>query len=355
MLDSGKTIMLIPAYEPDEKLVDLVKTTSNKEFMTIVVNDGSGPAYDEIFKEVSRYATVLRHSKNLGKGQAIKTGLIYIKEKVFGKEVVCTLDSDGQHEISDAIRVAGLALENPDSLVIGQRSTDKENGAPLRSRLGNSLTRLIFKLSTGVKVTDTQTGLRAFSLSLIDYMLNIEGSRYEYEMNVIIKCAKDKIEIREVPIKTIYVNNNSCSHFKPFFDSVIIYKDILKFSISSFVGFLTDVLMFIIFGAALSPLGGLGLVTANIFARIISSSVNFTINRKLVFKDKGSIGLAALKYFALAGGILIGNTLLLTMLVGGMGFNKYFAKIITEIVFFLLSFIMQKHVIFRKKEVGVSV
>ena len=354
MLDNDKIIMLIPAYKPDDKLLELVKSISNKGVTSLVINDGSGPAYDGIFKEVSRYSTVLSHHKNLGKGQAIKTGLMYINKKIFGKEVVCTLDSDGQHDISDAIRISGIALENPESIVIGQRFIDKEKGAHLRSRLGNNLTRFVFKLSTGVKVTDTQTGLRAFNLSLIDYMLNIDGSRYEYEMNVLIKCAKDKIEIREVPIKTIYMENNSHSHFNPFFDSIIIYKDILKFSISSFVGFLVDALMFIFFSITFSSLGGLGLVMSNIFARIISSSVNFTINRKLVFKDKGSVSIAALKYFVLAGGVLFLNTLFLTILVRNMELNKYFAKVITEIVLFLLSFTVQKYVVFRKKEVGVS-
>lgn len=108
---------------------------------------------------------------------------------------------------------------------------------PLKSRIGNQLTRSIFRLVSGVSVSDTQTGLRAFSPDLIKKLLMVGGERYEYETNVLIEMAKAKIPIREVPIDTIYHDSsNSCSHFHVFKDSWRIYKELLKSSLLSMAG-----------------------------------------------------------------------------------------------------------------------
>lgn len=116
---------------------------------------------------------------------------------------------------------------------------------PLRSRIGNELTRSVFHLISGVRVSDTQTGLRAFGTEMIPEFLVIEGERYEYEMNVPITMAKKKVHIREIPIKTIYKDDdNSTSHFRTVRDSLRIYKDILKFTFSSFSSFVLDYLLF---------------------------------------------------------------------------------------------------------------
>ena len=91
-----------------------------------------------------------------------------------------------------------------------------------------------------MKVHDTQTGLRAFRTELIPVLRDIPGERYEYEMNVLLRFARDKIRILEHEIETIYIDNNAQSHFDTVKDSVRIYKEIFKFSAFSFVGFLVD-------------------------------------------------------------------------------------------------------------------
>lgn len=119
------------------------------------------------------------------------------------------------------------ARRHKKTLALGVRSIGKE--MPPRSRLGNRITRSVFKLITGVNVSDTQTGLRAFGSELLSEFLSVKGERYEYEMNVLMKCAKRKNPVEEVPISTIYRDkSNSTSHFHSFKDSVRIYKDILR-------------------------------------------------------------------------------------------------------------------------------
>lgn len=220
---------------------------------------------------------------------------------------------------------------------------------PLRSRFGNSLTRLVYRLSTGVRVHDTQTGLRAFSMQLLPELEGIEGERYEYEMNVLLACGRRHIPIREIEIETIYLNNNAASHFNVWKDSARIYREILKFSASSFLAFVIDYLMYSILTIMTAGMEvTYSILVSNVLARIISASVNFHVNRKFVFGSQEKVGRSAAKYFLLAVFILAGNTLFLNLLSGQWGMNRYGAKLLTELLFFIVSWLIQRTMIFRK-------
>lgn len=224
-----KKIILIPAYEPDNKLVELVKKLSKEEVDIIIIDDGSGPSYQEIFNKCKDTSKVISYKTNQGKGYALKTGLKYIKENYKNEYIIVTMDCDGQHTIKDANKLIEASINNKDTLYLGKRIRSQKT--PLRSRLGNSITRFVYKITTGLDIYDTQTGLRVFTNSLIDYMINIEGNRFEYEMNVLLSCAKDKINIKEIEIETIYIDNNSKSHFNAIKDSYRIYKNIIKYTL----------------------------------------------------------------------------------------------------------------------------
>lgn len=341
-------IALIPAYEPGEKLAELAKQLSVAGFQSVVVDDGSGEGFREVFSKTMPYATVLTHEINKGKGCAIKTGIAYIHENFPESSVVVTVDADGQHSVEDAIRVCDTVLKNKSALVLGCRSF--KDGTPIRSWFGNTLTKFVYRLSTGVNVSDTQTGLRAFSAGQIPFLLSVAGERYEYEMNVLLECARENIPIKEIEIKTIYFDNNSGSHFNAVKDSFRIYKEIFKFSASSFAGFLVDYGLFSLLSVLTGGLGSaVSVPLSNVLARVVSATVNYTINKTLVFKCKGNVTSTAIQYFTLAAVILVGNTLLLNLLTDSAGINKYLAKILTEMVFLSLSWLAQKFLIFRKR------
>ena len=341
-------ITLIPAYEPGEKLVELAEQMSIAGFALVVVDDGSGESFRGVFDKVALFATVLTHEVNKGKGCALKTGLAYISENFPQGSVIVTVDADGQHSVEDSIRVCDSAAKNQGALVLGCRSF--KDGTPIRSLFGNTLTRLVFWLSTGVRVSDTQTGLRAFGSELLPFLLSVNGERYEYEMNVLLECSRQEVSIKEVEIKTIYFDNNSGSHFSAVKDSFRIYKEIIKFAASSFTGFLVDYGMYSLLSVLTAGLGtAISVPLSNVLARIVSSTVNYTINKNIVFKSRGHVRRTALQYFSLAAGILAGNTLLLSFLTDYEGINKYLAKILTEIVFLSLSWFIQKHLIFKKR------
>ena len=217
-----KYIILIPTYNPDERLLKLLEMI-DKKYEVIVVDDGS--VDKEIFKECRCFAKVITYKENKGKGYAIKTGLKYIKEN-YKTYVVVTMDDDLQHTLKDAIKLCDYVKEHIDELAIGRRHWDKT--MPLGSRFGNSVMRRMFKKYTGMSIYDTQNGLRAFSHQLVDYMLKIKGDRYEYEMNVLYNLKKNDIKYKEIDIETIYIDNNKTSKFRAIKDSIRICKDIRK-------------------------------------------------------------------------------------------------------------------------------
>ncbi len=338
-------VALIPAFEPGEAFIELISGLRDAGFQCVAVDDGSGGDYAEIFGRASRLAVVLTHGHNRGKGAALKTGLGYIAS-AYPRCVVATVDADGQHKVCDALRVAEDAGDHTGALCLGSRAFTGR--VPARSRMGNDITRKVFKASTGVEVFDTQTGLRAFDGSLIPYMLSVKGERYEYEMNVLLECAKMGVPIRETRIDTVYLNGNSGSHFHVLRDSFLIYGEIFKFAASSLTGFAVDYGLYSLLVLATAGLGSVSVPLSNVTARIVSATVNFSMNKKLVFKSDASSLRTGAQYFLLAGLILLGNTVLLSYLVNGLGVNRYAGKIVTEITFFTLSFIAQKFIIFKK-------
>ena len=339
--------IVIPAYQPDNKLIKLIEKIHEKsDFRILVIDDGSSSKCQNIFDKAEQYATVLRHQVNQGKGQALKTAFAYIQQQNSYGTVV-TADADGQHKIWDIFRTANKASENPNKLILGVRAFTGK--VPLRSRFGNSLTKALFKLQTGLGVTDTQTGLRAFTTNLIPFMLEIEGQRYEYEMNMLLEASRH-YEILEVPIETVYINDNEGSHFRPIRDGLMIYKNIFKFALSSFSSFLVDYLVYAIAILFLSTVPtGLRIFLANGLARVTSSIFNYSTNKKLVFKNEDSLVKTGMGYFGLAVGLFVLDTLLIRLFNAVFGMNLLIVKIIVGILLFAVSWTVQKKFIFKER------
>lgn len=338
MKKDKQLILLIPSYQPDEKLEELIKKINKENITSIVIDDGSGPKYKYIFDKLD--TKVISYKNNKGKGHALKTGYKYIKDN-YKDYVIVTIDSDGQHRIEDAINLYEYVLKHDNTLVLGKRPRSKKT--PLRSRIGNGITKFVFNLVARQHIYDTQTGLRAFSNTLINYMLEIEGNRYEYEMNVLLNAHKNNIPIHEIEIKTIYIDNNSGSHFNPFKDSIKIYKEILKFASSSLISFLIDYCIFSILNLLTNTV-----IVSNIISRTISSTVNYKINKHIVFKSNKKSSKSIIEYFTLAIIILILNTTILKLL--SLVINPLVSKLLTEIILFSFSWFIQKNIIFKKED-----
>ena len=219
-------IAVIPAYEPNEQLLKLAEEAHESGFFLLIVDDGSGPDYADVFSQVKGYGELISYSWNGGKGYALKQAFSWLMAHKTGCYTVITLDADGQHTIKDALSLCDRAEEEPDALYLGSRYLPKDT--PLRSRFGNDLNRFLFRTVSGRPVYDVQTGMRAFSSSLVPIMKDVPGDRYEYEMNVLMELVRRDVPILEMEIETIYIDNNASSHFRPVRDSFRIYGQILK-------------------------------------------------------------------------------------------------------------------------------
>lgn len=344
------SVVIIPAYKPDETLAEITGQLWEYGCRIIVVNDGSGEAYQPVFDRVKDICIILEHSNNRGKGAALKTALEYIKNEIWDSDLIGIMDCDGQHLPEDMMKLLASARTHRETLVLGVRKVGE--GMPLKSRLGNQITRTVFGLVSGVKVSDTQTGLRAFGSELVTKLLSVEGERYEYEMNVLMAFAKAGIPIEEVPIHTIYRDReNSTSHFRMIRDSVRVYGEILKFTLSSLSSFLLDYLLFFLLMLFL-PHTVFYTLLANITARLISAFYNYSMNCRFVFHKGRKIHTAA-HYFVLACFILVMNNLILEAFIQIFRMSVYPAKLLTECLLFVFSWIVQRYVIFREEKAAL--
>ncbi|MFC6419750.1 GtrA family protein [Sanguibacter inulinus] len=343
-------IVLVPAYEPAAPLVDLVSSlrAADPALHVVVVDDGSGPAFAPVFAAAqSAGALVLTHPTNRGKGAALKTGFACVVSAFPGHDVVCA-DCDGQHSVVDVLRVADRLYTSEAAMVLGSRRFLGD--VPLRSRVGNSLTRAMFRLSTGLDVHDTQTGLRGYPAAMLPWLLTVDGDRYEYELNLLLRASATGRAVEEVEIATIYLDDNASSHFRPVVDSARIYAPLLRFMLASFAAFLTDTLVLLVLHALTGSLLG-----AVLGARAVSSTVNFVTNRRLVFESarERPVGSAAVRYSAVVGLLLAANYALLLALTSA-GLALLPAKVLTEAVLFVASYELQRRVVFAQPSLGRS-
>lgn len=242
-------IALIPAYDPDIKLIALVDQLKENAFDIVIVNDGSGPEYQEIFDRCRDKAHVIGYEENSGKGYALKFGMTYILQNYPDAEGFITADADGQHSVADICRVRE-ELNAGAEFVISVRNLRRK--APFLSRLGNGVSRFMFAIANARFLPDNQSGLRGFAMKHIEWMLKVSGFKYDYELNVLLVAEKQGIHLTKIPIETIYFDNNSGSHFKPFKDTVRIYKTYFQTNIfvviSCVIEFILVILATIFFG-----------------------------------------------------------------------------------------------------------
>lgn len=334
--------VLIPAYEPTEKMLTLVSELKAKtDYPVLIVDDGSGENYQELFALAeSCGCTVLHHPENAGKGAALKTGFNYLLALGSPGKVVCA-DSDGQHHVDDIIRVYHAIDENKKEMVLGVRRFSGK--VPLKSRFGNQVTAFFFKLATGLALTDTQTGLRGYPPALLPWLCSVEGDRFEYELNLLLMAKTAKVSICQIPIATIYDQNNKGTHFRPFWDSIRVTLPLIRFCASSLTSALLDFSLLFLFQNLTGNLLG-----SVVLSRAISSVCNYSMNKIFVFKTKDISGKqSAPQYFSLVFIIMLANYGLLSLLTEIIGLPVAAAKLLTELTLFCLSYTVQKCFIFR--------
>lgn len=354
--------IVIPALNPDDRMVALVKELKEAGFENIIlVDDGSEIKNRVYFKTCKENygCYVIRHVINFGKGMALKSAFNHILDNCPDIAGTVTADCDGQHVLKDIITCAKLTLEQPDHLILGCRRFDNRD-IPLRSRFGNKFTKHFIELLCGINISDTQTGLRGMSRTLIrEHFAQTKGERFEYEMNMLLCAREHLIPIREFPIETIYLENNGSSHFNPFVDSIRIYKVFFTFMLISFSSFIFDIALYYLFGRLLSPIIGnkiqvslfglqmsLLILLRSVLSRLGSSLYNFTLNKNRVFHNDSKDIKILIKYYILCICQLILSSLLVDKALTFIA-STTIRKCIIDTVLFTVSFLIQREWVFK--------
>lgn len=338
----GKIPILIPAYNPGEELYAFLNQESLEVFEIVLIDDGSRLECRDLFDRVAAlpHVRVLRHAVNRGKGAALKTGMDALLQQDKSLVGVVTADADGQHEPAQIRALVEAAQNNPQAFILGVRDFDAPQ-VPWRSRFGNRATRFLFRVFRGVRLSDTQTGLRYVPKHLIPSLLKVPFDRYEFEMEMLLIVTRSKLRIVEVPISTVYIDNNKSSHFNPLKDSFRIYFVFFRFALSSVASAALDLVLFSILISF-----GTSIVAATFLSRIVSGLFNFSVARKIVFSSQASLSRQVTSYLVLAIFLASMSSFGVKSVVALGWLSAVPAKIIIESALFIFSFSVQRSLIF---------
>ena len=340
--------VIIPAYRPEESLLQLIGALSETPIPAIVlVDDGSGPAYREVFRRAAEFEKVrlVRHAVNLGKGAALKTAFNYALCAFSELQGVVTADADGQHHPDDIQQVAERLAAEPDRVILGARTFSA--AVPLRSRVGNIVTRTVMGALVGQHVSDTQTGLRGIPASLLPHLLRLEANGYDFELDMLIAIRQRAIRIAEVPIRTIYEPGNRTSHFNPLIDSMKIYFVLLRFSSVSLMTAAIDALVFYL---AYRRFGNVAASQA--LGRLVAVAFNYSMVRRAVFFSKLRHASVLPEYLLLVCVSGVASYAGIQLLNSRFHFQLLPAKLLVEMLLFFANFAIQRDFIFGRNPKG---
>ena len=343
-----KITVVLPSLDPDEKLIAVVDGLLEYGFIDIIlVNDGSQPQNMHWFEEAAQHPEVhlLHHEVNKGKGAALKNAFGWFLNNRPHSLGVVTVDGDNQHHPEDT-RACALHMAEHQLLTLGVRDFSLPH-VPERSRKGNRITSAVFKIFCGMEISDTQTGLRAIPRKDLEILTTVKGDRFEYETNMLLALKENGIPFDEVKIRTVYIEENKSSHFRVVRDSWRIYKLILghffRYTFSSLATSVLEIALVSLLTAIFNNfLVGVALTAAvTIIARVLSSVVNYYLNKKLVFRSKVSTGKSMLRYFILMLGCMLAQLGLNegTYMLFSIGEEQTFLRTLVHVIIMMILFI----------------
>lgn len=354
-----RCIAVIPALNPDPQVAPYVSALLRRGFrQVVVVDDGSDGSCGETFRalEGTHGCTVLHHERNLGKGRALKTAFAHILNcPLWEGSAVVTADADGQHGLNDVCAVAAAAAGEEKRLVMGVRDLGLPS-VPTRSKLGNRATSWAFHLLYGMRLEDTQTGLRGIPWGLLRWCAGIEGDRFEYEMNMLIKAAREHVALRQVPIEVIYYDNNAGSHLRTVRDAwrvfLVLVSGLGWYTIAAALSAAADVLAFWLCSAVIfRPLSNLARYWwSTLAARALSSTLNYSLNRRYVFGARPHRRTVVRYYCLWLGQLMCSYLLLLFMTVLFPALPAVVSKALADILLAIGSYQIQLHWVFREED-----
>ncbi|MFR9541631.1 MAG: DUF2062 domain-containing protein [Rikenellaceae bacterium] len=236
-IEDLKVLIVVPTYNNETTIKQVVEDVRAYSSNVLVVNDGSTDSTSSIIGDLG--VENISYSPNRGKGYAIRQSFKWAKER--GYDYVLTIDSDGQHYASDIPQFIEAIESNPDSLIVGARNLTADN-MPSKNTFANKFSNFWFHVETGTKLEDTQSGFRLYPIRKIG-KTKYCTSRYEFEVEVIVRAAWSGVKVFNIPIKVYYPPvEERVSHFRPL-------KDFTRISILNTCLFIIALLYYYPFAA----------------------------------------------------------------------------------------------------------
>ncbi len=344
--------VIITIYKEDKHTLDLCNRLKELGAENIViVNDGCVQKSNFINELVSMGCHIVTLEKRKGKGVSLRAGFEFAEKNLFNITGFITADADGQHKAEDIMRVSRALELRPDSLIIGCRDGKKSNLNIIR-RIGKSFSQVYFRVVTGTYCKDTLSGLRGIPAVLYNALIKTEGDNFDYEMNFLTKCADLKIPFFNVNITSVPPSNNEKSSYRLIRDTYLIYKTPLKFATASIGCTAVDLVLFTLF-TILLPSKGLweqfSVAIATLLARIVSGSMNFMINRKMIFDNDGKTGKQAVRFIILFVCIMCASSLIVTLL-SFLPVPPTIIKAIVDLLLWAVNYTVQRKWVFKENK-----
>ncbi len=353
--------VLISSLNPDRQLTEFVDGLIKAGFRKIIiVNDGSDPETEKHMRRCEKFSecVVIAHEKNLGKGCALRTGMKYYIDNPEGFDGIVTCDCDGQHSVNDAVKIAQMMQYKDNALFLGARDFSLES-VPRRCKYGNCITRKVMSILYKTSITDTQTGLRGIPNKLIERFIKLPGKRFDFEMNTLIECIQNDIEIIETPIETIYIDENKNSHFRAFKDSVRVYwpmcGKLVKFLLSAFGCYCVELIVFTLLTKYAFKNFDAGMTfLPQAISKVFSCTGNFIINKHTVFKNKGSLKDSLARYILTLVMLVVLSSTAMSMIMELFNIEMnntsiLLVKVLTDFFCMVLNFTLQRKWVFTDK------
>lgn len=317
-------IAIISLTTNNKEVTSLLQKLKETNFHCIIICYGNQEKDRAFLETLAQYAKI--YISNEGKGIVLKNALKHIKEKYRSNTLIVTLDGDGNNTCEDAIRICNEVMVERSALIIGKKGSNKN----LSDKIINSVTKAMYKVTSGESITDAQSTLRAFSYNLIDFLLTVKGDKNEYEANVIFSCASHKIKIKEIDLDSEEAEIQKKNQLENIQESNKESTEKLKGMGINIEHFIIDYVLF----AFLALFAGDHIIIANVFARCISVILKFNKERILKLELKEAFKEEVKKSCIL----LIIDTLFLLLINKIIHVPIFIAKIFTEILYALLSY-----------------
>lgn len=360
-----KMTFIIPALNPTDsflQLLEMLQLNGVASSNIIVVDDGSreeSKYYFDIAKQ--KYGTeVLQHPENEGKESALKTGFNYVLENFENHHGVVTLHLNGKHSIDTLQRCVNLFYDENEAFVFGTRYYKYPDGQENEDEWAKTYSDSILQAITGLEFKNRKTGMMVLPMTYIDELVQIEGEDESYEVNIALFARNNQIRRIQVLIETVHMdsseediseNSEQSESQKPrnpllrFFDYNAVF---LKYIISAVTTFIIDNGLFTIVLALFMVDTFVGITISTGVARLVSSIVNYLMNRFFVFKGAGDE--STVKFFALTAVKIVISAILVSMINSVVTFiHTTILKIIVDGFLFLISYYIQKKYIFGEE------